>query len=371
MRVLITGANGFVGKNLSATLRTRHDVELFEHGRGGDPARLRTALGAADVVFHLAGVNRPRRVEEFATGNAGFTAEVCGMLREAGRRAKVVLTSSIQADLDNPYGKSKRAAELELERHCAATGAEGAVYRLKNLFGKWSRPGYNTVTATFCHNIARGLPVEISDPACVLSLTDVDDVVDAFVAELERPRRPGCHLRDPLPSYDITLGELAATLRGFLAQRETLALPDCASKFTRALYATYLSFVEPERHGYVLASKADGRGSLAEFVKSPHGGQLFVSRTKPGVTRGDHWHRGKAEKFMVVEGEGVIRLRDVHGTRVIEFAVRGDEYRVVDIPPGYVHSIENVGAGELVTLFWASEIFDPARPDTFALPVKP
>lgn len=369
MNVLVTGAGGFVGKNLVTVLRLRPDVQLVGVDIETPAGELETALGSADVVFHLAGVNRPETVEEFESGNAGLTGWICAALERKGRRPKIVLTSSIQAERDNPYGRSKRGAEDALRSFSAATGAEAVAYRLKNLFGKWGRPNYNAVTATFCHNVARGLPIEISDPTAEVDLTYIDDVVGAFVAELDAPARPGFRLADPLPSYRLTLGELADTIRAFHAHRATLRLPDFASPFIRALYATYLSFVAPASQEYQLDIKSDARGSLAEFVKSPHFGQVFVSRTKPGVTRGNHYHHTKTEKFMVVEGEGIIRLRQIHGGSPVEFRVRGDEYRVVDIPPGYTHSIENVGAGDMVTLFWSSEVFDPARPDTIFDPV--
>lgn len=364
MKILVTGAGGFVGKNLCAALRQRTGVELVEHDLGGDAARYAAALREAEVVFHLAGVNRPKDVSEFHAGNAGLTAELCRALEAAGRRPKVVLTSSIQAERQNPYGASKLGAERELAAWCARTGGEGVVHRLKNLFGKWSRPNYNSVTATFCHNIARGLPIEVSDPEVMVDLTYVDDVIAAFLAELDAPPRPGFRTAAPLPSRAIALGELATTIRAFHAHRRTLVLPDYSTRFVRALYATYLSFLEPNDFAYGLDIKADARGSLAEFLKSPQLGQVFVSRTRPGITRGHHFHHTKTEKFLVVEGEAVIRFRQIHGAEVLEYRVHGEEYRVVDIPPGYTHSIENVGSGELVTLFWSSEVFDPSLPDT-------
>jgi UDP-2-acetamido-2,6-beta-L-arabino-hexul-4-ose reductase len=368
-RVLVTGAAGFLGRNLCAVLKQRRDVELFEIDAKDERRKLEQALLQADIVFHLAGVNRPENVEEFASGNAGFTGEVLGVLARGGRKPKVVLTSSVQAERENPYGASKRGAENELRASCDASGAEGVVYRLKNLFGKWGRPNYNSVTATFCHNIARGLPIQISDPAAEIDLTYVDDVVAAFLREIDAPPEPGFRNAPELPSHRVTLGRLADIIRSFHAHRETLRLADYSEPFVRALYATYLSFVEPERHGYQLDIKTDARGSLAEFIKSPHVGQMFVSRTKPGITRGNHYHHTKTEKFMVVEGQAIIRLRQIHAERIIEFPVSGTEYRVVDIPPGFTHSIENVGITDMVTLFWASEIFDPAKPDTYALPV--
>jgi UDP-2-acetamido-2,6-beta-L-arabino-hexul-4-ose reductase len=369
MEVLVTGAAGFVGKNLCVALRQRKDVELIPYDLGDPASVLQRGLAEAELVLHLAGVNRPEKVEEFETGNVGFLGEVLTGLALAGRKPKVVLTSSIQAERDNPYGKSKRGAEDELRRYCEATGGEGVVHRLKNLFGKWCRPNYNSVVATFCHNIANDLPIQVSDPAALVDLTYVDDVVAALVAELDAPRAPGFCLAAPLPSHAVTLGALAETLRGFRAHRSTLLLPDYGAEFTRALYATYLSYLKPEAYGYGLDIKSDDRGSLAEFIKSPHFGQIFVSRTKPGITRGNHYHHTKTEKFMVVQGEGLIRMRQIHGDHVVEFRCRAEEYRVVDIPPGYTHSIENVGAGEMVTLFWSSEVFNPAKPDTIFDPV--
>ncbi|BDG03438.1 polysaccharide biosynthesis C-terminal domain-containing protein [Anaeromyxobacter oryzae] len=371
MKVLVTGAAGFLGKNLVAALRPRKDVEVLEADVATAADALEAALGVADVVFHLAGVNRPENVAEFATGNAGVTEAVCAALERKGRRPKIVLSSSIQAERDNPYGQSKRGAEEALEHFSARTGAECVVHRLKNLFGKWCRPNYNSVTATFCHNIAHDLPIQISDPGAVVDLTYVDDVVAAFLSELDAPPRSGFRFAEPLVSHQVTLGELAETIRGFRAHRTTLRLPDFSSPFVRALYATYLSYVEPGEHGYQLDIKADTRGSLAEFLKSPCFGQIFISRTKPGITRGNHYHHTKTEKFLVVQGEGLIRLRQIDGPAVIEFRVRGEDYRVVDIPPGYTHSIENVGAGEMVTLFWSSEVFDPSRTDTIFDPVLP
>jgi UDP-2-acetamido-2,6-beta-L-arabino-hexul-4-ose reductase len=371
VKVLVTGAGGFLGKNLVAALKLRPDLQVGEIDAGDGPGALEDALAAAEIVFHLAGVNRPEIVADFEAGNAGLTETVCSTLERLQRKPKIVLSSSVQAERDNPYGVSKRGAEDALKRFSEHTGAETVVHRLKNLFGKWGRPNYNSVTATFCYNVARGLPVQISDPGTVLDLTYVDDVVQAFVAGLDASPRPGFRVAEPLVSYRITLGELADTIRSFQAQRTTGRLADYTSPLVRALHATYLSYVVPGEHGYQLDIKADARGSLAEFLKSPHFGQIFVSRTKPGITRGNHYHHTKVEKFLVVQGEGLIRMRQIHGPTVIEYRVKGEDYRVVDIPPGYTHSIENVGAGEMVTLFWSSEVFDPSRTDTIFDPVLP
>lgn len=366
--VLVTGAQGFVGKNLCVALGRREDVTLFAYDLDSDPAVLDDGLRQADVIIHLAGVNRPQTTEEFATGNAGFTEDILDRLRVLGRTPKIVLSSSIQAALDNPYGVSKRGAEEAVAAYCAATGAEGVVYRLKNLFGKWCRPNYNSVTATFCHNIAHNLPIQVSDPVREVDLTYIDDVVAAFLSELA-PGALGCRFAESLPSHVITLGALAELIQGFHHHRETLRLPDYSEPFTRALYTTYLSYRELADHEYGLDIKTDNRGSLAEFLKSPSFGQIFVSRTNPGITRGNHFHQTKTEKFMVVQGEGIIRFRHIIDDTYHEYHVRGEDYRVVDIPPGYTHSIENVGNGEMVTLFWSVEIFDPANPDTYFEPV--
>ena len=364
LQVLVTGSKGFVGKNLCAVLRQRKDIELYEYDVDNKPEDLDNALKKVDCIIHLAGVNRPKNTDEFETGNTGSIDEICAKLKTVGRSPKIVLSSSIQAELDNPYGVSKRKAEEVLEAFAAATGAECVVYRFKNLFGKWCRPNYNSVTATFCHNIANDLPIQISDPAYEIDLTHIDDVVNAFVHEIE-PRAPGFRSADPLPSYRITLGELAAKIRSFRDIRTSLVLPDFSSEFERALYGTYLTYLNEKEFEYGLDKKSDQRGSLAEFIKLPAMGQIFVSRTNPGVTRGDHYHHTKTEKFLVIEGEAIIRFRHIDGDEILEYPVNGEKYQVVDIPPGYTHSIENVGTGVLVTLFWASEMFDPEKPDTY------
>jgi len=362
--VLVTGAAGFVGKNLGASLRRREKVSLREYDATGSAEELREALKWSDVIFHLAGVNRPPNVEDFQTQNAGFTATLCEHLRSISRTPKIVFTSSVHAELDNPYGTSKRDAEDPLRRFAEVTGAEGVSYRLKNLFGKMGKPYFNSVTATFCHNIARNLPIDISDPNRELELTYIDDVVEAFLTELE-PGPPGFRYAAALRCYCVRLGELAETIRGFRRIRSALELPDLSNPFIKALYGTYVSYLDEADFAYGLEIRSDQRGSLAEFIKAPCAGQIFLSRTLPGVTRGNHYHHTKTEKFLVMHGEAIIRFRHILDSRVIEYRVRGEEYRVVDIPPGYTHSIENVGQSELVTLFWASEPFDPSRPDTY------
>ena len=364
MNILVTGAKGFVGKNLGVALRQQADVVLNEYDLGNSPEELRQALATAEVIFHLAGVNRPEDVIKFQTGNAGFTVELCSTLRSLQRAPKIVFTSSIQAELDNPYGTSKRAAEATLQEFVAATGAECVVYRLKNLFGKWCQPKYNSVIATFCYNVAHGLPISVSDSSHEMEFTYIDDVVNAFLSEIS-PTIPGFLYAEPLISYRATLGELVEKITAFRQMRSNLQLPDFSKPFTRALYATYLSYLDQNDFGYQLAIKEDQRGSLSEFIKTSQIGQIFVSRTHPGMTRGNHYHHTKIEKFLVLQGEAVIRLRNIFETKVIEYRVRGEDYRVVDIPPGYTHSIQNVGKEDVVTLFWADEVFDPNHPDTY------
>jgi UDP-2-acetamido-2,6-beta-L-arabino-hexul-4-ose reductase len=367
-RILITGGRGFLGRNLAAHLLERKDSKASIFGREDSTEDLNQWLLEADVIFHLAGVNRPQNLIDFETENAGLTEQICQFLRENRRKPKIVFSSSIQAELDNPYGASKAKAENALWQFAAETGACVRIYRLKNLFGKWCRPNYNSVTATFCHNIANDLPIAISDPALEVELSYVDDVIAAFLAEIDG-RQAGGPAGMDIPSCRVQLGDLAGRIQAFHQMRTTLVLPDFAEWFNRALYATYLSYVPKASLQHELRIKSDARGSLAEFMKQEHFGQIFVSRTGPGVTRGNHYHHTKTEKFFVVEGEGLIRMRSVESGPVEEYAVTGSAYQVVDIPPGFTHSITNVGKGEMVTVFWSSEMFDPNRPDTYYLPV--
>lgn len=367
-RVLITGGRGFLGRNLAAHLRERKDCETIIIGRKDSTEELDKLLPEADVIFHLAGVNRPRYPAEYEEGNSALTEHVCRLLRKNGRSPKIVFSSSIQAELDNPYGASKLKAETALRRLVSDTGATVRIYRLKNLFGKWCRPNYNSVTATFCHNIANELPITISDPVCGVELSYVDDVVAAFLAEIDR-REGEVEAGADIPTYCIQLGDLAGRIQAFHEMSSTLTLPDFSDWFNRALYATYLSYVPAHARENSLEIKSDARGSLAEFIKQGSLGQIFVSRTKPGITRGNHYHHTKTEKFFVVEGKALIRMRSIEGGPVEEYSVTGAEYQVIDIPPGFTHSITNIGEREMVTLFWSSEIFDPNRPDTYYLPV--
>jgi UDP-2-acetamido-2,6-beta-L-arabino-hexul-4-ose reductase len=367
MNILVTGARGFIGRNLIAHLQEREGCAVTSIDVDHSREDLRAGLETADIVYHLAGVNRPHITEEFEIGNAGLTRDICQILRDLSRTPVIVMSSSVQAELENPYGVSKRHAEDALREFAAQSGAQVCIYRLKNVFGKWCRPNYNSVVATFCHNIALDLPIQMSDPGRELDFVYVDDVVKAFLAELSGCPGSGSHY--DIPSVKLTLGDLAGRIQSFHDMRTNLLTPDFAVRFNQQLYATYLSYVPDDARCQRLVTRSDGRGSLAEFIKSNSSGQIFVSRTKPGVTRGNHYHHTKSEKFFVVEGEGIVRIRHIERSEVVAYRVQGHDFQVIDIPPGCTHSIENIGPGDMVTLFWASEIFDPDRPDTYFLPV--
>jgi len=365
MNVLVTGAAGFIGSNLCEALGQLPDVTLLTFERGDTDQGLRSRLEKADLVYHLAGVMRPDDETEFETVNVGLTRRICNHLLDAKRAIPIVFTSSIQAAEGNPYGRSKRQAEVVLGDYVAESGVYVSIHRLGNVFGKWARPNYTSVVATFCHNIARDLEIEISDPMCEISLIYIDDVVHRFIEELEFPQEdreyPGLLLR--CASHAITLGRLAELIRSFRRMEDDLILPDLSDAFVRKLYATYTSYLP--RFTYPLDKKCDSRGCLAEFVKSEHAGQIFVSSTEPGVTRGNHYHRTKTEKFLVLSGRARIQLQHMLTDEVTAITVLGEDMTVVDIPPGYMHSIENVGREPLTTLFWACEPFDPEKPDTY------
>lgn len=368
--ILVTGAAGFIGRNVCVALR-RSGFEVLEFNRSHTAERLRELAARAELVFHLAGVNRPKDENEFMQGNANFTRELCACLATANRGAPLVLSSSIQAETDNLYGRSKKAAEDVVLDHHRTSGAPVYIYRFPNVFGKWSRADYNTVVATYCHNISRGLPVQVSNRANPLRFVYVDDIVRAFLEIAVRPKHDPVTTRyDLQPIYSITLGELHDVILSFRECREKSLIPDLSNPLTKYLYSTYLSFCDTGNLAYPVELKTDDRGWLFELVKSPHGGQIFVSQTRPGITRGNHYHDTKIEKFCVIQGEGIIRFRHILKEEIIEYPVNDRAIRIVDIPPGYTHSIENVGAGDMITLFWANEIFDPQRPDTYFIKVK-
>jgi len=364
--VVVLGAAGFIGKNLCEALGRSTDVSLTALDVQSSPELMTAAWAKSDAIIHLAGVNRPTQQQDFERVNVGVTAWLVESLERAGQTPLIAFSSSSQAAFDNPYGSSKRRAEEVLASWARRSGAIVHLFRFPGVFGKWCRPNYNSVVATFCHNIARNIEISISDPSREIELVYIDDVVAALLRVIEQQQKPG-HVAEAVvsPTYRVTLGNLAATIRRFRDSRTSLQLPDLADRFTRCLYATYISYLQPEDFAYSPDQRRDARGALAELLKSPHFGQLFVSRTRPGVTRGNHYHNTKVEKFCVVQGEAVIRLRHLNATDVVSFPVAGRDFRIVDIPPGYAHSIENVGDTEMIVLFWADEPFDPAAPDTY------
>lgn len=368
-RALITGSNGFIGKNLIARLRKLDSLEIQTFDTEDNLDTLEEYLKVSDIVFHLAGVNRPEKIEEFKSGNTGLTRIIIDKLEKLKRNIPVVFSSSIQAALDNPYGISKKLAEDILIEYSRRNCANVYIYRFPNVFGKWCRPNYNSVVATFCYNISRNLPISISDGHTKLALIYIDDVIDAFLKEIEPSNTSGFFYKEALPVYTITLEELARELKAFKSFRANLVSPDFSDAFVRKLYATYLSYLDPKDLSYALEKRTDNRGYLGEFLKSSGFGQIFVSNTSPGIMRGNHYHNVKTEKFLVVEGEGVIALRNICCSNVIEYEVKGSDLRVVDIPPGYAHSIKNTGSGNLVTLFWSSQVFDPNNADTYPMDV--
>jgi UDP-2-acetamido-2,6-beta-L-arabino-hexul-4-ose reductase len=368
--ILVTGAAGFMGKNLLTALKRRDDVTVTAFTNSDEKSVLESALLHADIVYHLAGVNRPQTDDQFASGNAGLTKEIVRFLELHQKAPRIILPSSIQAELDNPYGRSKKDAEDALLHYQRKTGASIAIYRLPNVFGKWSRPNYNTVVATFCSNIARDIEIVISDPNRELELVYIDDVVAEFLRHLEEKGTLDQQRHTVSRTFRVTLGGLAERIRQLHAIRASLIIPDLADDLMKCLHATYLSFLPEDAFAYPVKLNTDNRGWLFELIKSLNFGQIFVSKTLPGVTRGDHYHDTKLEKFCVIQGTAIIRFRHIHSNEILEFPVSGSAIKVVDIPPGYTHSIENIGQSEMICLFWANQIFSPERPDTYWEKVK-
>ena len=371
MNILITGARGFMGKNLRSALTGRcgdaHRLMLLDMPHTEE--ELLAAAAEADFVFHLAGVNRPTDPADFQKGNADFTRQLLTLLKERGKRPPVLLSSSIQAALENPYGQSKLSAEQAVANYGRETGSAVYLYRLPNVFGKWSRPNYNSAVATFCHNVARGLPITVNDPSVTLRLVYIDDMVEEFLRAMEgQPHREGewCTVQ---PVHEVNLGHMAELIQAFPGLRDSLTAPDQSDPLVKKLYATYLSFLPPEDFSRPTVTHADQRGSFTELLHMGSRGQVSLNVSRPHITKGDHWHQTKHEKFIVLQGEGVIRFRKVGDSTVIAYKVSGENLTVVDIPTGYTHSIENTGDTDMLTLMWANEVFDPAHPDTLRLPV--
>lgn len=369
MKILVTGARGFIGKNLIAELNNQKYTNILEYTRHTDPALLDAYCQEADFVFHLAGVNRPQEQSEFMDGNFGFTKTLLDTLKKHGNTCPVMISSSIQAALNNPYGKSKKAGEDLLVAYGRQTGAKVLIYRFPNVFGKWCRTNYNSAVATVCYNIARDLPITVNDPSVVMHLVYIDDVVEELINALQgRENSDGDFCFVPVV-HTITLGEIVDLLYSFKKSREYRSVPNMSDDFTSKLYSTYLSYLPKDRFGYPLKMNVDDRGSFTEFIKTPDRGQVSVNISRPGITKGNHWHHSKNEKFLVVSGTGIIRFRKVGSDEVIKYYVSGDRLEVVDVPPGYTHNIENLGDTDMVTIMWANERFNPEKPDTYYLEV--
>lgn len=381
MKVLVTGAKGFVGKNLVAALQNIKDgkdkttalpadLEICEFDIDTEKSLLDVFCADCDFVFNLAGVNRPQNEAEFEEGNFGFASKLLETLKKHGNTCPVMLSSSTQAVLENPYGKSKKAGENLFFRYAEETGAKVLVYRFPNLFGKWCRPNYNSAVATFCHNIAHDLPITVNDRNHEMTLVYIDDLVEEMLrCLLGNETRDGAFCRVPT-EHKITLGKIVDLLYTFKASRETRQVPDMTDgSFSKKLYSTYLSYLPMDKFSYPLKMNVDARGSFTEILRTPNYGQFSVNISKPGITKGQHWHHTKNEKFLVVSGKGVIRFRKIDSDEVLEYFVSGEKLEVVDIPVGYTHNIENLGDTDMVTFMWCNECFNPEKPDTYFLEV--
>lgn len=366
MKVLVTGAKGFIGKNLCETLKTAKSVsQVFEYDAASDESQLDDYCRRADFVFHLAGVNRPKDETDFVKHNVGFTEALLFYLKKHGNKAPILLTSSVQSSLDNPYGRSKKQQENIVSSYGDTEHVRTYIYRLPNVFGKWSRPDYNSVVATFCYNIARGLPINITDPNATVTLAYIDDVVKAFVGKLSENDESDSNDCSVSEVYQASLKRLAELIYSFKDSRTSFFVPDRQDEFAKKLYATYLSYLPENAFSYPLRTHEDVRGSFTEFIKSDTDGQVSVNVINPGYTKGNHWHHTKNEKFLVVSGSGVICLRKVGETEVVKISASANEPYVVDIPTGYIHNITNAGEHKLVVLIWSDELFDSANPDTY------
>lgn len=366
MNIVVTGANGFIGKNLIFELKNRGYENIYPITKESPSYELYRVLDNADFVFHLAGVNRPLVNEEFEIGNVGLTEKIINYLLYIKKSVPIVYTSSIQAESSNLYGQSKRKAELILENYKETLQADIFIYRLPNVFGKWSKPNYNSVIATFCYNISRDLDIKIDNQDTVLQLIYIDDIIKLFVNHIENPEKEEIIIE---PIYKINLNDLAKLIFSFKEGRENLDVINTRNSFEKKLYSTYLSFLPEDKFSYELKMNVDERGSFTEFLRMREHGQISINISKPGITKGNHWHHTKIEKFLVVSGEGIIRLRKIDSEKIIEYPVNGKQMTVVDIPVGYTHSIVNTGKTDLVTIIWVNELFDQKVPDTFFMEV--
>ncbi|WP_029935148.1 UDP-2-acetamido-2,6-beta-L-arabino-hexul-4-ose reductase [Thiomicrospira pelophila] len=368
MKVLVTGADGFIGKNLCVTLQRRADIEIVKFTRESNPADLPGLVVGVDFVFHLAGVNRPKEEKEFFEGNADLTKLLCDAIRASGKKIPVILSSSIQAERMNPYGRSKLQAEMHLLNLYIETENPVYIYRLPNVFGKWCKPNYNSAVATFCHNISHGLPIQINDPDAPLNLVHIGDVVSSFMHVMTELPKETLHI-DVEPVYQTTVGELADQLIQFKESRETLITEAVGDGFMRVLYATYISYISPNQFNYPLKKNEDPRGVFVEMLKTKNSGQFSFFTAHPGITRGGHYHHVKTEKFLVIKGKARFGFRHIVTDETVEIYTTGEQPEIVETVPGWSHDITNVGDDEMVVMLWANENFNPAKPDTVAYKV--
>ncbi|MBA4310813.1 MAG: capsular biosynthesis protein [Chlorobiaceae bacterium] len=370
MKILITGANGFVGKNLVAELKNQGYNDLFLCDRNTTNTELKRYALEVDFVYHLAGVNRPKEESEFVTGNIEFTEGLLELLSNNPNTPPVMFASSTQAELFNPYGESKKNAESLICSYGENNQTPVMIYRFPNLFGKWSKPNYNSVIATFCHNISRDVPVQVNNEKTELTIAYIDDVVKELIGLLKVSSiNPSELFYEVTPVYKIQLGELKGLITSFKESRSNLTVPQLSNSLIKKMYSTYLSYLPEDDFSYKLTMHEDDRGSFTEFIRTCDRGQMSVNISKPGITKGNHWHHTKNEKFLVVSGQGVIRFRKVNSDNIIEYIVSGEKLEVVDIPVGYTHNIENLGESDMVTLMWVNEPFDSNSPDTYYMEV--
>ena len=375
MKVLITGANGFIGKNLKLHLAERKDVQVVCFTRSDDVAQLPAMLQGVDFVFHLAGVNRPQDPQDFVTGNVDLTQALCRAVcvraQMPGKKIPIVYTSSTQARHDNPYGQSKRGAEDALLAATLSHQVPVHIFRLPNVFGKWCKPNYNSVVATFCHNTARGLAIQVHDPTASVTLVYVDDVIERFVQLMDGAGAPtGLDgLSTVAPQYITTVGELARKIEAFKDGRSTLMTERVGTGLIRALYATYVSYLPVDSFAYGVPQYTDPRGVFVEMLKTPDAGQFSYFTAHPGITRGGHYHHSKTEKFLVIKGQARFKFRHMQTGQTHERTTTGDKPEIVETVPGWTHDITNIGSDDMIVMLWANEVFERARPDTFACPL--
>ncbi|KFB98285.1 WbjC family protein [Trabulsiella guamensis ATCC 49490] len=367
MKILITGADGFIGRNLCLRLQEAGYNDLVKIDRDSSLAELETGLLEAEFVYHLAGINRPKNIEEFTEGNSNLTRQIVDFLLAKNKSIPMMMSSSIQAELDNAYGQSKAAAEKQIERYASVSGATCFIYRYPNVFGKWCKPNYNSFVATFCHNIANNIDITINDPSAVVNLVYIDDVCADAIKLLTGTIEGG--YKKVVPVYSTTVGEVAELIYRFKESRSTLVTENVGEGFTRALYSTWLSYLPTEKFTYTVPSYGDDRGIFCEMLKTHAAGQFSFFTAHPGITRGGHYHHTKNEKFLVIRGQACFKFEHVITGERYELNVSSDEFRIVETVPGWTHDVTNIGNDELIVMLWANEIFNRNEPDTIARPL--